>query len=596
MSPLTESIRRRGGYWLFDAEEAGQVFTPEQFTDEHLLIARTVDEFLDQEVAPNLDRLEQKDWALSRQLLGRCASLGLLGADVPERLGGTALDKVSSLLISERLGRIASFATTFGGQANLAMLAIVLFGNEDQKLRYLPRLLSAELIGAYALSESGAGSDALGAKARATRLADGSYSLTGEKMWTTNGGFADLVIVFAKVDGEHFTAFIVERAFPGVSSGKEEHKLGLHGSSTTSFALQEARVPAGNVLGEVGKGHKVAFNVLNFGRLKLGTMCSGGAEAAVGYAARYAATRRQFGKAIAEFGAIKHKLGAMTAWLFAAESGLYRAAGLVDAAIRGRQSGPEDMQAVLAAGEDYAIEASIGKVAGSEMADFVIDEALQIFGGNGFVRDYPVERYYRDARVNRIFEGTNEINRLLIPGLFIRRAMKGELPLVQAAKRLQDELLSPPPASAAGASGGPLAEEARVVASFKKVALALLGLGMQRYGERIADEQEVVMAMADVLIDTFEAESATLRALGNRLRNHPAAELQADAAQVFVYDAASRIDGVAKQALGAMASGDALRTQLAALRRLLKVTPANTIAMRRRIADATVAKGAYVFR
>ncbi len=597
MSPQMQAIRRRGGYWLLEPDDPDHVFTPEQFTEEHRLISQTADEFVEQEVLPNLDRLEQKDWALSRQLLERCASLGLLGADLPESLGGVHLDKVSSLLISERLGRNASFATTFGAQVNLAMLSILLFGTEEQKRRYLPRLVSAELVGAYALSESGAGSDALSARARAVRQPDGSYAITGEKMWITNGGFADLIIVFAKVDGEHFTAFIVERAFPGVSSGKEEHKLGLHGSSTASIVLQEARVPAENILGEIGKGHRVAFNVLNYGRLKLGSMCSGGAEWVIGEAARYAATRRQFGQAIGNFGAIKHKLGEMSVWLFAVESALYRTAGLIDAAIHDSQHAPDEVAAVLAAGEDYAIEASIGKVAGSEMVDYVIDEDVQIHGGNGFVRDYAAERYYRDARVNRIFEGTNEINRLLIPGIFMRRAVKGDLPIIQAAKRLQDDLLAPPPPPGSGSSNGePLGDEARAVASFKKVALAVLGIGMQRFGEKIGDEQEVMMSIADILIDTYQAESSLLRARGTIRMNHATAALQQDAVRVFVSGAANRVEAAAKQALAALASGDLLRTHLAALRRLLKVTPVNTIGMRRRIADATIVKGGYVFR
>jgi alkylation response protein AidB-like acyl-CoA dehydrogenase len=597
MSPQMEAVRRRGGYWLLEADDVDHVFTPEQFTEEHQLISQTADEFLEQEVLPNVARLEEKDWALTRQLLERCASLGLLGADVPESLGGVQLDKVSSLLISERLGRYASFATTFGAQVNLAMLSLLLFGTEDQKRRYLPRLLTAELVGAYALSESGAGSDALSAKTRAVRDPDGSYVLNGEKMWITNGGFADLIIVFAKVDGERFTAFIVERSFPGVSSGKEEHKLGLHGSSTSSILLQDARVPAENVLGEIGKGHRVAFNVLNFGRLKLGAMCSGGAGAVIGEGARYAATRRQFGQAIATFGAIKHKLGEMTVWNFAVESAIYRTAGLIDAGVHESQKGPDDVQAMLAAGEDYAIEASMAKVAGSEMVDFVIDENIQIHGGNGFVRDYNAERYYRDARVNRIFEGTNEINRLLIPGLFIRRALKGDLPIFEAAKKLQDELLAPPTPASSGLPGREaLDEEARVVTSFKKVALAMLGVAMQRFGEKIGDEQEVLMSIADILIDTFLAESAVLRARGARRRHHPATALQEDAVRVFVSGAANRIDAAARQVLAAIASGDVLRTHLAALRRLLKVTPVDTIGLRRRIAEATVAKGAYIFR
>ena len=412
-----------------------------------------------------LDRLEQKDWALARALVRRCGDLGLLGTDVPEAYGGVELDKVSSIVVGEAVGRSASFATTFGAETGLAITPLLCFGTEEQKQRYLPGLVTGELVGAYALSESGSGSDALGARARAVRQADGSFILSGEKMWITNGGFADLFIVFAKVDPEQFTAFLVERGFPGVSAGKEEHKLGLHGSSTTPLVLQDVRVPSANVLGEVGRGHKVAFNVLNYGRFKLAASCSGGAKLAIAEAAGYALQRRQFGQPIATFGAIRHKLAAMTTGEFAVESMLYRTAGLID----GMLQGSHDSAAVLAALEEFAIEASILKVAASEMLDFVLDENVQIHGGNGFVKDYPAERHYRDARVNRIFEGTNEINRLLVPGMLARRAVKGGLPLIAAARRLQDELLTPTPAELPG--DGPLENERRTVAAMKKVSL-----------------------------------------------------------------------------------------------------------------------------
>ncbi len=445
MPAPTDTSIQRGGEWLLESPRAEHVFTPERLTEEHRLIARTAEEFVDNEVLPALDRLEQKDWALSRQLLRRCGDLGLLGVDVPEAYGGVGLDKVSSLIVSDRFARAASFHAAMGAQANLTVTPLYLFGTEIQKQKYLPRLLSGELVGAYALSESGSGSDALGAKTRAARQADGSFVLNGEKMWITNGGFADVFIVFAKVDGEHFTAFIVERAFGGLTSGKEEHKMGLHGSSTTPVILQDVKVPAGNLLGEIGKGHKVAFNVLNFGRFKLGAGCSGGAQCAIGESATYAAERRQFGQPIASFGAIRHKLGEMIARAYAVESLVYRTAGLIDARIDAAPHDAADGSAALAALEEYAIEASIAKVAGSETLNFVLDENIQIHGGNGYVRDYPAERHFRDARVNRIFEGTNEINRLLIPGMLARRAVKGPLPIIAAARALQDELLGPAP-------------------------------------------------------------------------------------------------------------------------------------------------------
>jgi alkylation response protein AidB-like acyl-CoA dehydrogenase len=421
--------------------------------------------------------------------------------------------------------------------------------------------------------------------------------LSGEKMWITNGGFADVYIVFAKVDpstgsgqGAGFTAFIVERAWPGVSSGKEEHKMGLHGSSTTPVILQDVQVPAEAVLGEIGKGHKVAFNVLNFGRFKLGAMASGGAKAAIGESAKYAGTRKQFGVPIGTFGAIRHKLGEMTARQYALESMLYRTAGLIDAHV-GAAGGSSDAGPMLRALEEFAVEASIAKVLGSEVVDFIIDENVQIHGGNGFVRDYPAEGHYRDARVNRIFEGTNEINRLLIPGMLMKKAVKGELALIPAAKALQDEILSPSPASL-DEDDRVLAVERRACGAFKKVVLLVAGTAMQRYGQQIDQEQEVLTYLADLCIDTYAAESAVLRAAA---ATGAEGSLHTDAAAVYVHEAAGRVELNARAALAAMAEGDVLRTQLAALRRLLKVTPANTVAMRRRLADATVARGGYLF-
>jgi alkylation response protein AidB-like acyl-CoA dehydrogenase len=591
MTTTIETGILRGGEWLIAGSDAASVFTPERLTDEHRLIGRTAQEFVDNEILPQLDRLEQKDWALARTLVKAGADLGLLGVDVPEAYGGLGLDKVTSLVVSEKLARSASFGATFGAHANLTIVPLMLFGTEAQKQQYLPRLLSGEIIGAYGLSESGSGSDALGARTRAVRQPDGSFVLNGEKMWITNGGFADLFVVFAKADGDQFTAFLVERGF-GVKSGKEEHKMGLHGSSTTALIFQDVKVPAANVLSEVGKGHKVAFNVLNFARFKLGAMCSGGAHGAIAEAAKYAAGRKQFGQPIASFGAIKHKLGEMVVRSYAIESLLYRTAGLVDARIAATPHDPTDGSAALAAFEEYAVEASIAKVAGSEALNYVLDENIQIHGGNGYVRDYPAERHFRDARVNRIFEGTNEINRLLIPGMLIRRAVKGDLPLIPAAKALQDELLGPP-AMAAADEEGRLAGKRRAIEAFKKTALMLYGLAMQTYGQKLTDEQEVLMHLADITIDVFSAESAALRAQAASDRQIPRADLQVDAARVFVNDAAMRIDASARQALAAMVEGDTLRTMLAALRRVLKVTPVNTTVMRRRLADATVERGGY---
>jgi alkylation response protein AidB-like acyl-CoA dehydrogenase len=591
MTTTTTTVR--GGSWLIEDTSTEAAFTREQLSEEHRLIEQTAAEFVTNEVLPAIERLEQKDWALARQLVRRAGELGLLGVDVPESFGGVGLDKVSSIVVGEAVGRSASFATTFGAQTGLAITPLLCFGTDAQKARYLGPLVSGEMVGAYALSESGSGSDALGAKARAARQPDGSFLLNGEKMWITNGGFADLFIVFAKVTGETadgaFTAFLVERSFPGVSTGKEEHKMGLHGSSTTPLILQDARVPAANVLGEIGKGHKVAFNVLNYGRFKLAAMTSGGARAIVGDAAAYAVQRKQFGQSIASFGAIKHKLAEIAIREFAVESMLYRTAGLIDAGIHAHGDGSAG-DAVLAALEEFAVEASILKVAGSEMIDFAVDENVQIHGGNGFVRDYTAERMYRDARVNRIFEGTNEINRLLIPGMLIRRALKGTLPLIPAAKKLQDEILTPSLAEPGGSE--PLDNERRSVAAMKKTALMVLGTAMQTFGEKLTDQQEVLTSAADVIIDVYAAESVLLRAAQ---ASGAGAALAVAAAEVYITDAAARVEIAARSALAAMAEGDTLRTLLAALRRVLKTTPVNTVARRRHIADAIVERKAYPY-
>jgi alkylation response protein AidB-like acyl-CoA dehydrogenase len=585
----------RGGSWLLEEADSHDVCTPERISEEHRLMAQTTEEFVAQELLPQLDRLERKDWVLARALVRRCGELGLFGVNVAEQYGGVDLDKVASLIVSEQVATVASFAATFGAQANLCILPIYLFGTEQQKQKYLPRLVSGELVGAYALSESGSGSDALAAKTRATRQADGSWVLSGEKMWITNGGFADIIIVFAKVDGEAFTAFIVEKSFPGVTAGNEEHKMGLHGSSTTPIVLQEARVPADNVLGEIGKGHKVALNTLNFGRFKLGAMCSGGCKTAIGDAAVYAAERHQFGQPIASFGAIKHKLGEMTARTYALESLMYRTAGLIDAAVVANGNGTHEAQAVARAVEAFVVEASIAKVAGSETLDYVLDENVQIHGGNGFVKDYAAERYYRDARVNRIFEGTNEINRLLIPGMLLRWALKGDLPLIPAAKKLQDDIMTPGPLSAPPTSDAPLVEEHRTIAALKRVVLMVLGTAMQTFGQKLNDEQEVLSFTADLVIEAYAAESAVLRAAAALDAGDAQAQHHEAAARVFVTEAALRAEMTARDALAAMADGDTLRMLLAALRRVLKPSPVNTVLLRRRLADATVDRGKYLF-
>ena len=579
----------KGGAWLLEESAPGETFTPERLSEEHRLIDQTAEEFVSKEITPNHDQLETKDWELARQLVRRAGELGLMGTDVPEAYGGVELDKASSVVVGYRIGQGGSFGSTYGAQTGLAILPLQCFGTEDQKARYLEKLVSGEWVGAYCLSESGSGSDALGAKTRATRQDDGSYKISGEKMWITNGGFADLFVVFAKVDGEHFTAFLVERTYPGVSTGKEEHKMGLHGSSTTPVIFQDVAVPAENVLGEIGKGHKVAFNTLNYGRFKLAVMASGNATSAIGESARYAAERHQFGRPIASFGAIKYKIGEMTARAYAVESGIYRTTGTLDDALANHDA--KDAALLRDTLEELAVECSILKVAGSEMLHYVLDENVQIHGGNGFVKDYAAERHYRDSRVNRIFEGTNEINRLLIPGTLIRRALKGGLPLIPAAKQLQDEIMSAPALSEP--SDEPLGEQRKAVAAFKKAAIMVLGLAMQRYGEKLTEEQEILSWTADILIDTFLSESAVLRALQAADDTPSSAALQQDAAAVWVNDATYRIEAAARSALAAMDEGDSLRMNLGALRRLLKVTPVNTTAMRRRLADAVVDRAGY---
>jgi alkylation response protein AidB-like acyl-CoA dehydrogenase len=589
MSTMTRT--RQGGAWILE-DAPGDVFTPEQLTDEHRMIARTAADFINQEVLPQLDRLEAKDWALSRQLIHRAGELGLLGTDTSDSYGGVDLDKASSVLVAAQIARCASFGTSFGAMTGLSIMPLLGFGTASQKQKYLPGLVSGEVVGAYALSESGSGSDALGARTKATRQPDGSFRLSGEKMWITNCGFADLFVVFAKVDGEHFSAFLVERAFPGVSTGKEEHKLGLHGSSTCALILQEAEVPAENLLGEIGKGHKVAFGVLNYGRFKLGAMAVGGAKASLAEAAKYAATRKQFGRPIASFGAIKYKLSEMQTRLYAVESLLFRTTGAVDRALEASANETKEDRAWVDAFEEFAVESSIAKVMGSEMLDYVIDEDVQIHGGNGYVTDYPAERHYRDARVNRIFEGTNEINRLLLTGLLMRRAVKGDLALIPAAKQLQDELLTP---NLETPGDDVLEPELFAVRAFKKVCLMLLGLSMQTYGDKVTEEQEVLTWTADVLMETYATESTILRALQAHRSGAADSSLHVDTARLYTNDATARIEAAAKQALAALTDGDTLRVMLAALRRLLRGSPINTVPIRRRLADAITARGSYIF-
>ena len=584
----------KGGSFLIEERQPAEIFTPEDFNEEHRMIAETTRQFVDNEVSPHIPELEKHDWKLSRQLIKQAADLGLIGANIPEEYGGLGLDQTSGALVGENIGRSASFATTLGAESGIGLLPIIYFGTEAAKSKYLPKIAAGELVTAYALTEAGAGSDAMAGKATARLSEDGThYILNGEKMWITNGGFADIFIVFAKLDGDKFSAFIVERQ-PGLTSGAEEHKMGIKGSSTTALVLSDVKTPVENLLGEVGKGHKIAFNILNIGRFKLGAMCSGGMKLMVNEAVRYANERHQFGKSISSFGAIKAKLGEMAIRTWVGESMVYRTLGMIEAGV-GAVDDNKDMDAKLRAIEEYAAECSIIKVALSEYCDFVADEMVQIFGGYGYSADYPAERAYRDSRINRIFEGTNEINRMLVPGRLMKSAMSGRLALVPAAQALMDEVLSPQMPSF-DEDEGILATEMKLVRNAKKVALMILGTAAQKYMMKLAEQQEILLGIADVIIDTYAMESAILRAQKLAAsQGEAAAERYIDMARVFCNDAIERIEVHAKNTLSGMSEGDELRTLLAALRRFTKMTPMNTIAARQRIAGVLIDANKWVY-
>jgi alkylation response protein AidB-like acyl-CoA dehydrogenase len=594
MSAVAEQRKLiKGGAFLIEERTPEEIFTPEDFTEEHRMIADTTRQFIDNEVVTRIDELEKHDWVLSRELVRKAADLGLIGANIPEEYGGLGLDQTSGALIGENIGRSASFATTLGAESGIGLLPIVYFATEAAKEKYLPRIASGELITAYALTEAGSGSDAMAAKATARLSDDGKeYILNGEKMWITNGGFADIFIIFAKVDGDKFTAFIVERQ-PGLTSGAEEHKMGIKGSSTTALVLSDVRTPVENLLGEVGKGHKIAFNVLNIGRFKLGAMCVGGMKLMVHESVRYANERRQFGKSISSFGAVKAKLAEQAIRTWVGESMIYRTLGMIEAGIGAVDS--KDMDARLKAIEEYAAECSIIKVALSEYCDYVVDEMVQIYGGYGYSADYPAERAYRDSRINRIFEGTNEINRMLIPGRLMKSALSGNLALLPAAQALMDEVLSPQLPSLDD-DDDLLAAEEKLTTNAKKVALMTLGTAAQKYMMKLGDQQEILMGVADIIMDTYAMETAILRARKLVSSQGEAASARyLDMTRVFCNDAVGRIEARAKSTLAGMSKGDELRTLLAALRRFTKQQPMNTIAARQRIADDLIAANKYIF-
>jgi alkylation response protein AidB-like acyl-CoA dehydrogenase len=587
------STKISGGSFLLETRRTDEVFTPEDFTEQHQLIGQTAEEFAVNEILPNAEKIEHKDFSISRELLKKAGELGLSGVEIPEAYGGLEMDKVTSAVIADHIAKYAGFATTWGAHSGIGLLPIVYFGTEEQKKKYLPRLATGEIVGAYALSESTSGSDAMNCRARAELSSDGKhYILNGEKMWITNAGFADLFTVFAKVD-DKFSAFLVERTFPGFSVGGEEHKMGIRGSSTCPIILNDCKVPVENLLGEIGRGAVIAFNILNIGRFKLGAMCVGGGRVSLESAIGYAKQRKAFGKAISDFGLVREKIANMSTLLYVGESLVYRTVGMMDVALgEVDKSGAEAMKETRKAIEEYAVECSIIKVWGSEMVDYIVDETLQIFAGYGFVEEYPAERAYRDARINRIFEGTNEINRLIITGFLLKRAMSGQLPLMPAIKKLMDEVLSGP--SAGEELEGPLAEERKVVGQAKKLGLFVAGAATQKYMQAIQDQQEIMGAIADMAIESYAMESAVLRAQKiAETKGEAAAALPIAMTRVYLSQAMEKIESAAKKVIAAVADGDMLRTQLAILRRLAKYEPFNTIELRQQIAQKVIERGKY---
>ena len=583
----------KGGEFLISEANTGSVFTPEDFTDEHRMIGDTSKEYIDNEVVPNLPNLEKHAWDIARDLLRKGGELGLLGANIPEEYGGMALDQTSGVIIAEMVGRGSGFGSTYGAQTSIGLLPILYWGSEEMKSKWIPKIISGETVSAYCLTESGSGSDALGAKCVAKLSDDGQhYILNGEKMWITNGGFADVFIVFAKVDGEKekFSAFLVERS-ENCRPGAEEHKLGIKSSSTTAVILSDAKVPVGNLIGNVGDGAKIAFNVLNVGRFKLGASTTGGAKNAVHDAVRYANERHQFNRPISSFGAIKHKLGEMAVRTWVSESITYRTVGMIDALIGDGADADKKLKSI----EEYAVESSINKVYCSEILDYVVDDMVQIYGGYGYSADYPAERAYRDSRINRIFEGTNEINRMLIPGMLIKRAMKGQLPLLQAAKALQEEILNPQ--MSMDEDSGLLSAEMKLAQNAKKTALMVLGTAAQKFMAALQDQQEILINCADIIMEAYAMETAILRAKKiAEKKGEDAAGRYIDMAAVFCNDASQRVEMSARNAISAIADGDEKRTLLVALKRFTKNNdPINTVAARQRIADAMIQANTYIY-
>lgn len=590
----TIELHTKGGGFLLGEVTAEQVFTPEDFTDEHKMIAKTTEDFVVGKVVPETEKLENHQFDVSRRLLTQAGELGLLGADVPEKYGGIGLDKISSTLITEKFSRAGSFSLSQGAHVGIGSLPIVFFGNEEQKAKYLPDLATGTKIAAYALTEPSSGSDALGAKTTAVLNDAGThYKLTGEKQWITNSAFADVFIVYAKIDGEHFSAFIVDREIEGVSTGPEEKKMGIKGSSTRTLILDNAHVPKENLLGEAGRGHIIAFNILNVGRYKLGVGCVGGSKRGIELSAKYANERKQFKVPIASFRGIQEKLATMASETYALESSIYRTGGLFEEQLgRLSESEQDDGGKVAGAIAEYAIECSLNKFYGSETLDYVVDEAVQIHGGYGFMAEYEVERAYRDSRINRIFEGTNEINRLLVPGTIMRKAMKGELPFLEEAKKLQSEIMSMMPEEP---GSEPLEQEKMLLKNLKKVFLLVSGSAAQKYGKGLDQEQELLFNSADIVSDIYSMESAILRTEKAMNKNGAEKEnMKIMLTQVFCQEAVNRIEAHAKESIIHMEEGDSLRTMLSILRKLTRHTPTDVIRIKRSIAEKVLKEEKYV--
>lgn len=571
IAPATPSLK--GGEFLIRAVEPREIFTPEDFTDEHRAIAKTTDEFWNKEVVPNLEAIQHQDHDAAARVLKKSAELGLTAVVVPESYGGMEMDLISAMIVAEGLAKDGSYAGWHGAHAGIGTLPLLLFGTEAQKQLYLPKLTSGEWIGAYALTEPHAGSDALAAKTRADLSPDGThYVVNGSKMWITNAGKADLFTVFAKVNGEQFTAFLMERTASGLTVGQEEKKMGIKGSSTCAVYFDNVSVPVSNVLGEIGRGHIIAFNILNLGRLKLGPFAVGGSKNVIQSCIKYAKERNAFGGPIARFGVIQYKLAEMMIRTFAAESMSYRVAGEV-----------ERYGDVLKGAEEFAIECSYVKVFASEALDYVVDEGVQIHGGYGYHQDYMVERAYRDSRINRIFEGTNEINRLLATGMLLKRAMRGHLPLVAAVKQVQDELLAP-------SLSGSVPD---LVANARKITLIALGVAFQRFREKLEEQQEVLAALTDCAMSTYAMETVALRCA--RLKDTAKASFAEDVCDVFLRDTMNTVEDSARMVLAASSDGDALRTNMAVLRRFAKYEPIDSVSARRRLAAKMLETGRYLF-